>query len=148
MVSGPGGLPAYRHAKSEAKRRLAHAYNAAQERGEVQRHGGQGKRDVPQENIPSVTEIGLTHKQVHEAKVASLNVIREWLSGAGVRLAAWSDAWFQGPFAPRTLVHDYASLRRRSVASRGGSRERMQVQPKSEPQNQVMPVPRASTISP
>jgi len=79
MVSGPGGLPAYRHAKSEAKRRLTDAYNAAQERGEVQRHGGQGKRDVPQENIPSVTEIGLTHKQVHEAAMGR-SYIDPWMA--------------------------------------------------------------------
>jgi hypothetical protein len=49
--------------------RLAEEYDAAQERGEVQGHGGQGKRDIPQENIPSVvTDIGLTSKQVHQAR--------------------------------------------------------------------------------
>jgi hypothetical protein len=43
-------------------------YDTAQDRGEVQRHGGQGKRDVPVENIPSVTDIGLTRKQVFEGR--------------------------------------------------------------------------------
>jgi hypothetical protein len=45
-------------------------YDAAQERGEVQAHGGQGKRDVPKQNIPpTVNDIGLTRKQVHEARI-------------------------------------------------------------------------------
>lgn len=51
-----------------AKRRLADEYDAAQERGEVQSHGGQGKRDVLNENIPSVTDLGLTRKAIHEAR--------------------------------------------------------------------------------
>jgi hypothetical protein len=35
--------------------------DAAQERGEVQKHGGQGKRDVPKENIPpTAADAGLT----------------------------------------------------------------------------------------
>lgn len=54
--------------ESQAKVRLADEYDAAQERGEVQRHGGQGKRDVSEENIPSVSDIGLTRKQIHEAR--------------------------------------------------------------------------------
>lgn len=52
----------------QAKVRLADEYDAAQERGEVQAHGGQGKRDVPQGNIPSVADLGLTRKAVHEAR--------------------------------------------------------------------------------
>jgi hypothetical protein len=51
-----------------ANRRIADEYDAAQERGEVQPHGGQGKRDIPNENIPSVSDIGLTAKEVHEAR--------------------------------------------------------------------------------
>lgn len=51
-----------------AARRLADEYDAAQARGEVQQHGGQGKRDVPDENIPTVTDIGLSRKQIHEAR--------------------------------------------------------------------------------
>ena len=55
--------------EAAAQCRLAEEYDAAQERGEVQGHGGQGKRDIPQENIPSVvTDIGLTSKQVHQAR--------------------------------------------------------------------------------
>jgi hypothetical protein len=54
--------------ESQAKIRLADEYDAAQERGDVQGHGGQGKRDIPDENIPSVTDIGLTPKQVYEAR--------------------------------------------------------------------------------
>lgn len=55
--------------EARAKVRLADEDDAAQERGEVQRHGGQGKRDVPGGNIPpTVTDLGLTRKQVHEAR--------------------------------------------------------------------------------
>lgn len=54
--------------EARAKMRLADEYDAAQERGEVQRHGGQGKRDVPNENIPSVDDIGLSRKEIHEAR--------------------------------------------------------------------------------
>lgn len=54
--------------EAQAKRRLADEYDAAQERGDVQKHGGQGKRDVPAENIPSVQDIGLTRKAIHEAR--------------------------------------------------------------------------------
>src|SRR3954451_15784683 len=82
-----------------------------------------------------------------EARSAPRSYPTGWLSGAGVRLAAWSDAWFQGPFAPHTSVHGYAGFRCRSVASHGGTRERMQVQPKSEPRGRVMPILRASSVS-
>lgn len=51
-----------------AKRRLADEYDAAQARGEVQPHGGQGKRDIPDENIPSVGDIGLSAKDIYEAR--------------------------------------------------------------------------------
>lgn len=56
--------------ETRAQCRLADEYDAAQDRGEVQKHGGQGKkRDVPNENIaPTVTDIGLTRKQVHQAR--------------------------------------------------------------------------------
>lgn len=56
--------------ETRAQCRLAEEYDVAQERGEVHRHGGQGKRDVPNKNIPStVTEVGLTRKQIYEARV-------------------------------------------------------------------------------
>jgi hypothetical protein len=51
-----------------AKRRLADEYDAAQDRGEVQVRGGQGKRDLPGENIPSIGDLGLTSKDIHEAR--------------------------------------------------------------------------------
>lgn len=54
--------------EAAAKRQLADEYDAAQERGEVQRHGGQGRRDIPEQNIPSVGDIGLTAKDIHEAR--------------------------------------------------------------------------------
>jgi hypothetical protein len=54
--------------ESEAKRRLADEYDAAQERGEVQRHG---RVEVSDGNLKPATlsEIGLTKKQVHEARM-------------------------------------------------------------------------------
>ncbi|TXM93932.1 hypothetical protein FV232_22305 [Methylobacterium sp. WL30] len=57
-------------ANGRAKRRRTDEYDAAQERGEVQGHGGQGRRDVPDGNIPAatVTDLGLTRKAVHEAR--------------------------------------------------------------------------------
>jgi hypothetical protein len=51
-----------------AQSRLANEYEAAQERGEVHKHGGQGKRDIPDKNIHPVTDMGLTSKQIHEAR--------------------------------------------------------------------------------
>jgi hypothetical protein len=52
----------------QAAIRLADEYDAAQARGEIQKHGGQGKRDIPTENIPSQAQAGLTPKVVHEAR--------------------------------------------------------------------------------
>ena len=53
-----------------AKRRLADEYDAAQERGEVQTPGGARNFNVPkQNNEPTVDDIGLTRKEVHEARL-------------------------------------------------------------------------------
>lgn len=74
--------------EAQAKRRLADEYDAAQERGEVQRHGGQGKRDVPFRNVPSAADIGLSKKQIHEARIirdaeaANPGIVREALDEA------------------------------------------------------------------
>lgn len=56
--------------EARAKRRLADEYDAAQERGEAQRAGGDRKTIVPDKNNdpPTVTDLGLTRKQVHEAR--------------------------------------------------------------------------------
>lgn len=50
--------------ESEAKRRLADEYDAARERGEV---AGQGKPSKA-EGFATVADIGLTHKDIHEAR--------------------------------------------------------------------------------
>lgn len=50
--------------ESLAKRRLADEYDAAQDRGEV---AGQGKPSKP-EGFVTAADIGLTHKDVHEAR--------------------------------------------------------------------------------
>jgi len=50
--------------EAAAKRRLADEYDAAQARGEVAGQGKPSKR----EGLAKVNEIGLTHKQIHEAR--------------------------------------------------------------------------------
>src|SRR5262245_55054380 len=55
--------------ESQAQCRLADEYDSAQERGEVKSAGQPRKSIVPNENnTPSVDDIGLTRKQVHEAR--------------------------------------------------------------------------------
>lgn len=62
--------------EARAQCRLADEYDAAQDRGDVAGHGapkgGRGNQhsaNVPKQNItPTVTDIGLTRKQVHEAR--------------------------------------------------------------------------------
>lgn len=54
--------------EAQANRRIADEYDAAQKRGEVQKHGSQGRRDISNRNIPSVTEVGLTSKDVMVAR--------------------------------------------------------------------------------
>lgn len=48
-----------------AKRRLADEYDAAQDRGEVQTRGGDGNSKA---ELPTAADIGLTGKDVHEAR--------------------------------------------------------------------------------
>ena len=55
--------------EAQAKHRLADEYDAAQERGEVQRRGGQVPRDVADANIPSAADLGLRRDQIHEARL-------------------------------------------------------------------------------
>ena len=53
-----------------AKRRLADEYDAAQDRGEITKAGNQPI--LPGENNcapASVTDLGLTHKEIHEARL-------------------------------------------------------------------------------
>lgn len=56
--------------ESHAQCRLADEYDAAQERGEVQGSYTGAKKRIPNENtIASVKDIGLTSKQVHQARI-------------------------------------------------------------------------------
>jgi hypothetical protein len=54
-----------------AQVRLADEYDAAQERGEVQKAGGDHTSSIilKRNNAPTVGNIGLTSKQVHEARL-------------------------------------------------------------------------------
>jgi hypothetical protein len=56
--------------EAQAKLRLADEYDAAQERGEIQKPGGDRVSKVPGgKNATSVEDIGLTHKEIHEARL-------------------------------------------------------------------------------
>ena len=56
--------------ESKAKHRLADEYDGAQQRGEIQRHGGDRVSKVSTENLaPTVSDLGLTRKEVHDARV-------------------------------------------------------------------------------
>jgi hypothetical protein len=55
--------------EARAQCRLADEYDAAQERGEVAKQGGARNFKIPNENFETTTaDIGLTNKQVHEAR--------------------------------------------------------------------------------
>ena len=51
-----------------AKRRLADEYDLAQERGEVIGRNGGGDTTVPVRNAATAADIGLTRKEIHEAR--------------------------------------------------------------------------------
>lgn len=56
--------------EAQAKRRLADEYDAAQERGDVQAHGR--PKNLPDEKVflpATAADLGLSHKEVHEARV-------------------------------------------------------------------------------
>jgi hypothetical protein len=50
-----------------AKRRLADEYDAAQERGEVARHGGVRSK-VAGSDLATAADVGLSRKEIHEAR--------------------------------------------------------------------------------
>lgn len=52
--------------EAAAKRRLADEYDAAQERGEIKRTGNPNSSRT--EELPGAEDIGLTHKDIHEAR--------------------------------------------------------------------------------
>lgn len=54
--------------ESAAKRRLASEYDAAQERGEVRTRADNQYASSGREEAPSAADIGLTHKEIHEAR--------------------------------------------------------------------------------
>lgn len=54
--------------RARAEMRLAEEYDAAQERGEVQRHGGQVPRDVADTNIPTAADLGIRRDEIHAAR--------------------------------------------------------------------------------
>lgn len=97
MTAVPQLSPEARHG------RLADEYDAAQERGEVK--GKPGPITSSPELIATVSDIGLTHKEIHEARIIRENIspvavsdpkIRKTLQLAGLRFmcsrARWLDS--------------------------------------------------------
>ena len=60
-----------------AKRRLADEYDAAQERGEVASQSDGRRPSGTVGHTPTVTDIGLTHKDIHEARKVRDAEVRE-----------------------------------------------------------------------
>jgi hypothetical protein len=54
--------------EARAKMRLAEEYDAAQDRGEVQKLGGQLPRGVDVHNTPSAADLGIRRDEIHEAR--------------------------------------------------------------------------------
>jgi hypothetical protein len=52
-----------------AKRRLADEYDAAQERGEVAKKNDGDRSSKAEDLKPTITDLGLTHKDIHEARL-------------------------------------------------------------------------------
>lgn len=55
--------------EAQAKRRLADEYDAAQERGEVSSRGQRNDFLPEGEKVPTISDIGFTHKDIHEARL-------------------------------------------------------------------------------
>lgn len=55
--------------EAQAKRRLADEYDAAQERGEVASSRDGDHRRSDRERLPSASDIGLSRKDIHEARI-------------------------------------------------------------------------------
>jgi hypothetical protein len=51
---------------SQSSLRLAQEYDVAQDRGEVQRHGGD-KSNVGERNVATAADLGLHRDEIHEA---------------------------------------------------------------------------------
>lgn len=54
--------------ESQAKSRLADEYDAAQERGEFQKHGGDRGSNVQISNVASSDDLGINRREIHEAR--------------------------------------------------------------------------------
>ena len=55
--------------EAQAKRRLADEYDAAQERGEVATARDGDHRRSDRERPPTVADVGLSRKDIHEARI-------------------------------------------------------------------------------
>jgi hypothetical protein len=55
--------------EAQAKRRLADEYDAAQERGEVKTRADNQHASSTAEEAVSASDVGLTHKEIHEARI-------------------------------------------------------------------------------
>lgn len=91
---------------ASAKRRLADEYDAAQERGEVANNGGKRGNQfasVPRENTATAADIGLSRKDIHEARIirdaenVDPGIVRR---SAGAGIGIFGDARKPGPASP------------------------------------------------
>jgi len=71
--------------EAQAKRRLADEYDAAQERGEVAKQGDPRPSRI--EGLATAKQIGLTHKEIHEARIIRDADLAKKANGREV----WSD---------------------------------------------------------
>jgi hypothetical protein len=95
-------LTGFPYRAAGANRRLADEYDAAQERGEIKKTGNPNSSAL--EELPGVSEIGLTHKDIHEARIirdAEVGLLgSDFNFGARVRVLTPQNALAERRWAP------------------------------------------------
>ncbi len=74
--------------EAQAKGRLADEYDATQERGDVGKRGDFGGATSRREVTPTAADAGLTHKEIHEARI-----IRDAIAPSKLRPCGRDTAW-------------------------------------------------------
>lgn len=98
-----------------AKRRLADEYDAAQERGEVVGPHGGGDSTVPNRNAATAADLGLSRKEIHEARKIrdaeekDPGIVRRTLDSALERGAEPSKAEVRRAVAPDVMARKLAA---------------------------------------
>lgn len=112
--------------ESEAKRRLANEYDAAQERGEVAGRRGGGERSGKERSLPTPTaaNVGLTRKEIHEAR--KIRDAEE--ADPGIVRRTVDEAVAAGEEPTKAKVRRAVSKAERDAAAREAERERLRAQ--------------------